>query len=140
MKLEVGKEYMDSGGNIIDIISVNFKCPHETLAVGVYKNLGNTPSVFPLDGFSVMMGHYMCNAIIGCVGICQLPIFRKVKNRKGQNIDFLVNYVSENNMHIGIIYTNDYGMNLNDIGTYSVDGEIEFPMYEGEEYKESINF
>lgn len=134
MKLEVGKSYKDAAGNILCVVSTDFKvCDGDILAIVIYKNIGNIPSCHTIDGTERQLGSMFCERIVECLGISQLPIFRRVVNMQGEEIDYLVNYKSEDNTHLGIVHT----VNGDAIRCYYENGEIEVPIRD--KIKESIS-
>jgi len=135
MKLEVGRKYRDSEGNILCVVSTDFKVRgDENLAVVIYENLGNYPSVHTLNGKRTQLGSFFLNNIIECLGVSQLPIFKNVHNYQGEEIDYLINYGSEDNTHLGIVHTSCG----DGIRCFFEDGKIVTPMKFDNELKESI--
>jgi hypothetical protein len=137
MKLEIGKKYKDEIGNIIDVVYAELKgTENRTVCAVICENEDNSPTWFPLDGMEMQIGSMLHKKIIECLGDCEMPIFKKVKNRKGQEIDYLTNYKSTNGFHLGIIHM---GENEDAIRCFSEKGEIEVPMKQNGKYEESIS-
>ena len=135
MKLEVGKKYKDEIGNIIDIVYKELKGNDErTVCAVICENEDNSPTWFTLDGMPMQIGSMFRTKIVECLGDCEMPIFKKVKNRRGQEIDYLTNYKSSKGFHLGIIHMDEKG---DAIRCFSETGEIEVPM--GNSYEESVS-
>lgn len=136
MKLEVGKKYKDEIGNIIDVVYKELKGDDERPVCAVIcENEDNSPTWFPIDGMPMQIGSMFRTRISECLGDCEMPIFKKAKNRKGQEIDYLTNYKSSNRYHLGIIHMSEKG---DAIRCFSETGKIEVPMNQNGEYEESI--
>lgn len=136
MKLEVGKKYKDEIGNIINVVYKELKGDYERpICVVICENEDNSPTWFPIDGMEMQMGSIRTK-IVECLGDCEMPIFKKVKNRKDQEIDYLTNYKSSKGFHLGIIHMGEKG---DAIRCFYETGEIEVSMKQDGEYEESIS-
>lgn len=137
MKLEVGKKYKDEIGHIIDVVYKKLKGDDKRPVCAVIcENEDNSPTWFPLDGVEMQIGSMFRKKIIECLGDCEMPMFKKVKNRKGQEIDYLTNYKSSNGFHLGIIHMDE---KTDAIRCFSETGEVEVSMKQDGEYEESIS-
>lgn len=135
MKLEVGRKYKDAKGTIISIVYTGLNVGDgDSYAAVICDNIGNIATCYPSNGCEKQIGSMFRERIVECLGLSQLPIFRKVSNFQGEKVDYLVNYVSDDNTHLGIVHTS-YG---DAIRCFYEDGTIEIPMKCDNIHNESI--
>ena len=135
MKLEVGRKYKDAKGTIISVVHANLKVEDsDTYAAVICDNVGNMATWYPLNGCEMQFGSMFRERIVECLGLSQLPIFRKVSNFQGDKVDYLVNYASEYNTHLGIVHTS-HGDAMR---CFYENGAIMFPMKYDNNHNESI--
>ena len=135
MKLEVGRKYKDAKGTIISVVYTDLNDGDgDSCAAVICDNVGNIATWYPLNGCEKQIGSMFRERIVECLGLSQLPIFRKVSNFQGDKVDYLVNYVSDDNTHLGIVHTSCGDA----LRCFYEDGTIEIPMTYNNDHNESI--
>ena len=137
MKIELGKKYKDEDGNIISVVSKSLHGNEKRKVCAVIcSNVYNEPTCYPVDGNEMQIGSMFRKKIVECIGNCEKPIYRKVVNRKGQKVDYLVNYIRFKGYHLGIVHISEKEDALR---LFSKEGKIIVPIKNSYDENLTIN-